>query len=744
MGQPRRTLLERHGRRMARLRWAVIPLWILIIAGAAMLAGRLGEVTSSDLTLPNTEAQRGTELVQTHFAKGREYSDVQPVFRSARLTVDDPAYRAAVTASLERAARVVPGTTVVSYFSTGSRDLVGRDGHLTFATLRLPLSTDDAKARVPAIRAALGTPAGFQRTLVGGEAASAHDQDPLVDHDLARAELVVFPAALLVLLIFFGSIVSALLPMLLAGTTIAGAFAGTFLVGQTMSIASHTTSVISLVGLAIGIDYALLIVSRFREELRAGHDRFTATGRTMATAGRAVLLSGITVAIGLAVLIALPVPFIQSMGIGGMLVPVAAVLAALTLLPAVLCCLGARVDALRVYPRRWRLREGALWRPLARLVTGPGMAVAAIALVALAALAWQSPALSINEDSLQAAPNVESVQAARLVRAELGGAANPDVFVIDTGRAGGAYVPGTIAALGRVAEDLRAQHGTVSGVTWPRATDPAAFRRAAQGGLVDSTGRYALMRVAPLGDELSDSARRLDGLMRDRKAAIMSALPGATVLVSGSPAGMNDFNDALYTPFPWLVAGVLLLTFVALGRAFRSWKVSLIAVLLSALSLLVTYGLLYVVFQRGVGLDLIGLDGTLRGIASWVPVFVFAFLFGISMDYQVFLLERIREARERGEPARRAIEHGLGSTGRIILTAAVIMVVAFAGFVAGRNVQLKEFGVALAAAVAVDALLIRCLLFPAAMRIAGERAWGRRARRSRLAVPRPTIEVDPS
>jgi RND superfamily putative drug exporter len=551
------------------------------------------------------------------------------------------------------------------------------------------------------------------------------------------AEMIVLPAALLILLIFFGSVVSALLPILMAGVTILFAFAGTYLAGQAMDIADLVGNVITLVGVAIGVDYALLVVSRFREEMRRGADRIDAVGRTMATAGRAVLLSGVTVAIGLAVLVALPVPFMRSMGIGAMLVPVSAVVIALTALPAVLAALGPRVDALRVYPRRWRLREAAIWGPVSRAVTGWAIPLAAVVLVGLIGLASQAPGMSIHQDELADAPDAAAVQAGRLVRAELGGTFNPNVYVIDTGRAGGAYEPETIASLGRVADDLRAADDVVSGVTWPSATDPAAFRAAAEGGLVDATGRYALMQVAPHGDELSESARGLNALMRDRRTDIAAAVPDGEVLLTGAPASMNEFTDALYGPFPWLVAGVLVLTFIALMRAFRSWLVPLTAVLMSGLSLLATYGLLHLVFQRGYGAGLLGLDHEVRGIAIWVPLMLFAFLFGISMDYQVFLVERMRELRDGGEPNRRAVQRGLASTGRVVATAAAIMVVAFGGFAAGTDVALKEFGFGLAAAVAIDALLVRCLIVPALMRVAGERNWTMPPRLARIARVRP-------
>ena len=736
MPSPRPSLLERHGRLMARGRWIVIPLFVLLLAGAVVLGGRIGEVTSSEQSLPGSEAQRGVELVRTHFSDGRESTDVQPVFRNPRLTVDDPGYRAAVQEALARGAAVVPGTRVVSYFDTGSRDMVGDDGHLTFATLSVPLDDQATADRIGDIRAAIGTPEGFSPTLVGGSAAVWHDTQDGFDSDLARAEMVVLPVALLILLIFFGSVTSALLPLAMAIVTMLFAMAGTFIAGQSIAIAEQVTTVITLVSVALGVDYALLVVSRFREEMRAGADRIEATGRTVATAGRAVLLSGITVAIGLAVLVALPVPFMRSMGIGGMLVPLSAVLCAVTILPALLAVLGPRVDSLRVYPRRWTLPTGAVWGPIARAVTGWAIPVAALVLIALVGLASQSAHMSIHQDELADAPDVEAVQAGRLVRAELGGTLNPNVYVIDSGRRDGVYAPDTVAALAGVAADLR-DRDAVAGVTWPSTTDPEAFRRAAESGLVDPSGRYALMQVAPRGDSLSDSARRLNALMRAAKPEVAAAVPGGEVLLSGEPAMINEFTDELYGPFPWLVLGVLVLTFVALMRAFRSWLVPLTAVLMSAISLLATYGLLYLVFQRGVGSGLFGVDHDVRGIALWVPVMLFAFLFGISMDYQVFLVERMRELRDAGETNRRAVQLGLARTGRVVGTAALIMVVAFGGFATATDISMKEFGFGMAIAVAIDALLVRCLVVPALMRMTGERNWTMPHRLARIARVRP-------
>jgi len=738
-------MLERHARRMARHRWWVVGAWAILVVVGFWLALGIGKVTTSQVTLPGTESSRGLNLIADNFAKG-DSTSLQAVFRNPTATVDDPAFKAAVTASLARAAKVVPGTGVVSYYSSGSRNLVGDGGHLTFATLRLPLAPDDAKSKVTPIRQALGTPAGFEKTLVGGQAAADHDLSPITDHDLKKAEFITFPLALAILLVVFASLTSALLPILMALVTIFMSMGAVRLVGELTPLSIYVPNVITLIGIGIGIDYSLLLVMRFKEELRAGHDKDTALTRTVATAGHAAIFSGTTVAIGLAVLVLLNVPFIRSMGIGGMLVPIFAVLAGLTLLPALLAILGERVNSLRIVPRRFaRAGDGRAWGAVANWIMRHARAVFALALIAMLALAAPSLGLSLHQNALADAPAAsEAVQAGRILQTALGGAVNPDTLVIDTGRANGAYDPAAYARIGAFAAQLRGL-SVVKSVTWPQGVTAEQFRASGGGGLVDATGRYALMNVAPLGDSLSDSARSLNATLKRSEADLEASLPGSQVTLTGEPAGQNDFIDAVYGPFPWLLALVLVLAYIALLRAFRSVLLPLKAVILNVISILATYGLMVLVFQHGWGLSLLGMDHTVRGIAPWIPVFLFAFLFGLSMDYEVFLISRMREIRDAGAESTAAVATGLQRTGRLVTSAALIMVVAFSGFVLGRSVDLKEFGFGLAAAIAIDATVIRVLLVPALMKLMGRWNWWlpeRVARAVRLRPPRPVAAED--
>jgi uncharacterized membrane protein YdfJ with MMPL/SSD domain len=738
-------MLERHGRRMARYRWWVVGAWVVLLVVGATLAMRVGDVTSNQVTLPGTESQDGLDLIDEKFGDG-ESSSLQAVFRHPTLTVDQPGYREPVTASIERAAKVVPGTQVVDYYSSGSQDLVSPDRHLTYATLRLPLEPEDAKDEVEPIREALGTPPGFEKTLVGGQAAFDHDTTPIFDEDLQRAETFAFPLALLILLFVFGTVVSALLPLLVSIVTIAMSLGTIYLVGQATTLAVYVTNVIVLIGIGIGIDYSLLMVSRFREELAAGRDKDAALARTMATAGHAVVFSGAAVTIGLAVLVFLNVPFIRSMGIGGMLVPIFAVAAGLTLLPALLYILGPRINALRVIPHRWQRTDRNVWGRLAGWIMRRAGWVFAVTLVVMLALAAPSLSLSVNQNILEDAPSeAEAVQAGRVLQDALGGAVNPNVYVIDTGEPDGVYQPTTFARLTGLADDLRAEDEVVMSVTWPDLT-PQELRAAGGAGIVDETGQYALMNVAPYGDSLSDSARALNTLMEDTAEEFERADPGVTLTLTGDPALQNDFNAAVYGPFPGLVLIVLVLAYLALMRAFRSLLLPLKAVILNVISILATYGLLVLVFQEGYGASLLGVDHDVRGIASWIPVFLFAFLFGLSMDYEVFLVSRMREIYDSGVPTEPAVAAGLQRTGRLVTSAALIMVVAFSGFIIGSSTDLKEFGFGLAAAIAIDATIVRAFLVPSLMKLMGHWNWWLPPRVARVArvrtTPRPIPESD--
>ncbi|HSP74173.1 MAG TPA: MMPL family transporter, partial [Gaiellaceae bacterium] len=430
--------------------------------------------------------------------------------------------------------------------------------------------------------------------------------------------------------------------------------------------------------------------------------------RTISTAGRAVVFSGAAVAIGLALIVLMPVPFVRSLGVGGFLVPVASIAAALTLQPVLLSLLGRRgmrrIDLLPGARGFWeRLARSIMRRPVAYLAAGTALLVAAAVPVA-----W----LHLTPGSISAIPrSTESARGLALLRDNVGpGVITPTEIVVDAGARGAARTLGVRAAVNRLADGLF--------------HDPEVFVTASgkRKPFVDPTGRYARVYAVGRHEYGEPVSRQLVHRIRESLVPAARFPAGTRVYAGGAPPQGVDFLDRTYGAFPWLIAGVLVLTYLVLLRAFRSLLLPLKAVLLNVLSVAATYGILVVVFRWGVGADLLGLYHVPQ-VEGWIPIFLFAMLFGLSMDYEVFLVSRMREAWDELHDTRRAVAYGLERTGRVVTAAAVIMVAAFSGFVAGRVAGLQEFGLGLALAVLLDATIIRALLVPAIMAVLGRWNW---------------------
>jgi trehalose monomycolate/heme transporter len=494
-------------------------------------------------------------------------------------------------------------------------------------------------------------------------------------------------------------------------------------------MAVYVTNIVTLIGLAIAIDYSMLIVFRYREELEKHESPHEALVVTMKTAGRATMFSGAVVAVGLALLVFMPLPFMRSMGVGGLLVPLFSILASATFLPALLAVMRTKVNRFRVIPRSilehrasgrtgvWsRLARSIMRRPIPYLVVAGGLMIG---------LALPALGLHVTSGDNRGVPlTKESTRGFALLRDTLGpGALAPNQIVINTERRGGAYAPAVIAAENRLVAQLRGDPEVkpstiLSPSLLPRG--PAGRRIAERNSLVDPTGTVAQIRVAGHGDSGTKEAQDLVHRIRD--TYIPRAGFGETeVVLSGAPAFGVDFIETAYAAFPWLVVAVLVLSYLLLLRAFRSLILPLKAVLLNLLSVSATYGVLVLVFQEGLHSGL-GLEGTPQ-IEGWIPIFLFAMLFGLSMDYEVFLLSRIREEWDRRHDNEEAVAYGLEHTGRIITAAALIMIAAFSGFTAGSFVGLQEFGVGLSAAILLDATIVRAILVPALMKLLGDWNW---------------------
>ena len=677
---------ERWTRAVLRFRGAVLVCWLLILGVGIFAAIRTGPLLSNTFSVPGTDSDRARAILERDFGE-RPDGVFTVLFRAP------PSARAALQRRLTPAARSVP---------SGRATKLQASGGVVWGEVDSTLDLQHAKHYTVALRHAL---TGSPRALVTGQPAIQHDLEPILSSDLRRGEAIALPIALLVLIVIFGLSLAVLVPFVFAACTITGTLALVYAAAHAFTMVSYVTNLVELIGLGLAVDYSLLIVYRFREELSGEGSTPDAIVRTMATAGRAVLFSGATVAIGLALLLLVPVPFIRSLGVGGVLVPLVSIVAATTLQPALLSLLGRRVGVRRG-------RDAGFWASLARAIMRRPVAFLAGGAAILVAAAAPALYLQVTPGTISALPSAaEAVRGLTLLRDRVGaGALTPTEIVIDAGAPGRARATAVHAATQRLADLVF--------------HDPEAYVTATglRAPYVDAGGRYARVVVAgrhEYGDERSQAfVRRL------RRTLVPRAHfpPGVRVLAGGGPPQGVDYLDRSYGWFPWLVLGALALTYLVLVRAFRSLLLPLKAIVLNVLSVAAVYGLLVVVFRWGVGADVLGLYRVPQ-IEGWIPIFLFAMLFGLSMDYEVFLVTRMREAWDDVHDNTRAVAHGLERTGRIVTAAAAIMIAAFSGFVAGRVVGLQEFGVGLSLAVLVDVTVVRACLVPALMAIFGRWNW---------------------
>ena len=695
--------MERWTRFVLRHRWLALGAWLVVFLCAGWASSQLGDLLTNRFTLPGTDSERAEQILEERFGQRSVGSFTLVVTTDGNAEALVPE----VEAAAKRAAAELPTGQFVGAQAVGD-DLVT-------AQIASSLEPADAKARTEAMREAIGSIEGA-RTYLTGQAATEHDLDPVFEEDLQKGELfVALPIAILLLIWTFGTL-AFLLPLVFALVTIPTTLGLIWIVANAMELTTYITNLVSLIGLGIAIDYSLLMVYRYREELRDGVSRDDALVRTMETAGRAVVFSGTAVAIGLALLLFMPLPFMRGFGVGGLLIPAVSVVAALTLLPVLLSFLGQRLDRIRLVPRRWLERrsstERGFWPTLARWIMRRPVPVAVATTTLLLLMAAPVFALEVGPGSSYGLPkDLESVQGLDILTGAVGaGATAPSTIVIDTGAAGGATEPELTAALGRLDRELA---GRPAGrARRLRRRQPAVRRRERalpQGG----RDRHRGLRHA-----------RQPGVRRPAAGELIPAAgfpAGVTVVAGGGPPGGRDFLDLVYSWFPWLVIAVLAATYLLLLRAFRSLLLPLKAIILNLLSIGAAYGLTVAVFKWGWGepFGLIGYDQ----IEGWIPVMVFAMLFGLSMDYEVFLVSRMREEWDNGATNEEAVVAGLTKTGRLVTSAGLIMFAAFMGFVAGSIVGLQQFGFALAAAVLIDVTIVRALLVPSAMKLFGQWNW---------------------
>jgi RND superfamily putative drug exporter len=696
----------------SRRPWRALWIWAFaFVAAIAISAAFLGDALSGDEEVTSdAESLRADELRAERFAadrgaRGQDATEVV-VVRSSQATVDQPAFEQRVegiAAELQR----VGATGVTTFYETGERRLVSRDRDATGMLVALGSESDaedNIEAVVDAVEAANG-PDGFQATITGEFTLDA-DFSTLSEEDLRNGELGFgLPAALIVLLIVFGSLVAGVIPMLMAIVSIVVALALIALIGQAFPLSVFATNMLTGMGLALGIDYSLFILSRFREERLHGREKLDAIATVGATASRAVLFSGIAFTLAMLGLLLVPHTIMRSLAAGAIAAGLFSVVAALTLLPALLSLLGDRVNALRIpfFGRTASRAESPFWSRTVRGVMRRPLASVVLATAALLALAAPVLALRSGEAGVSTLPDrLAAKQGYVALNAEFPGeTTEPVEIVVD----GDAASPAVQAGIERVRAQLATDDlfGSVE-----VETNPAG----------DLTVLTVPIQGDPVGEEAIDAVREL------RSEQIPNAFPDpeVEVLVGGDTAESIDESDTMDRWLPIIIAFVLGLSFVLLTVAFRSLVIACKAIVVNLLSVGAAYGLLVLVFQEGVGNEVFGFE-QVDTIEAWVPLFLFAVLFGLSMDYHVFLLSRIRERFRQTGGNTDAVAHGVASTGRIITGAALIIIAVFSGFARGDLVMFQQMGFGVAVALLLDATVVRLVLVPAAMDLLGERNW---------------------
>ena len=591
----------------------------------------------------------------------------------------------------------VPARLTSSYFSTDNLMYVSSDRHTTFLQVYLPgragLDVGSGAVKIRAAAAA-GLPAGISVDVTGRDALGEASDSSGGGSSVLVEALIGGVGALLILLFVFGTLPAVLAPLVVAVAAILNTFSLVWALTYITDVSIIVQFLIALVGLGVAIDYSLLMIFRFRDELREGNDVESALVETMTHAGHSVIISGTTVAVGLLAMVLLPLPLLRSMGIGGMLIPVVSVLATLTLLPAMLSVLGQRINSVRVMPRRFIDQghpEDGAWGRWARFVIRRPLAVAVVGLVVVVGLTGLGTRLNPTEAQLKNFPGTGSAIAARDRLAAAGispGVMKPlDVLVENGGDAK------------QVAAKLSAVPGVVE------ATAPPGWQKGP--------------------NSLVEGFATIDGSAPGIQATIDRAnasLKGTDGTLTGLAAVDRDFLHSLFGSFPYVVGLVLLLTFILLTRAFRSIVLAIKAIVLNLLSLACAFGIVVFVFQQGHGSSLWNIPAT-GSITAWIPVMIFAFLFGLSMDYEVFMLTRMREAYDETGSTDKAIELGLARTGKLVTSAALVLMFAFLVLSTSPGYEIKPLAIGLAAGIIFDATVIRALLVPSLMKLLGDANW---------------------
>jgi RND superfamily putative drug exporter len=678
----------------------VVITWVVLAIAGVMAAGPATDALEPEFSVPQKEGWETNVAITERY--GGDRNGTVPLLPVVTLpegrTVDSPGVRAELARLDARLDEALPGARIASYASTGDMTFVSDDGRTVYSLVYPqpdPSSTFGENPR--AEKAASGV---LEDATVAGRPVHLTGFDALVEDSGGESggpgvllEAVLGAGGALLVLTFVFASFLALVPLVMAFVSIMTTFLLLLGLTELTTVSPIVQFLIALIGLGVAIDYSLIVVSRWREERAHGRTGDEAVQKAMETAGRAVVFSGITVAIGLFALIALPLPFLRSMGYGGMLIPLVSTLVAITLLPVVMAKLGSRLD----WPhRRTDDKASHAWTRWAEAVSrrrwlaaGAGMAV----ILALAIAAFDLQLGTSDADTVAKSGDAKDGLVA-LEKAGIGeGALLPHEILVERGTN-----PERVAAELR---DVEGIHGAV-------APESADWRR----------GGTALVEAVPIPDSGTGEGEATLADVRDTAHAA-----GVDVRVGGQPAANADFIDAVYGSFPLMIALITITTFILLARAFRSLLLPAKAIVLNVLSVAAAWGVLVLVWQHGYGSEAIwGIDAT-GSIPSWMPLMIFAFLFGLSMDYEVFILARMREEYDRTGSTSTAVIRGIGRTGRLVTSAALILFLAFSSMASAPETDVKMMATGLAAGIILDATVIRALIVPAVISLMGRWNW---------------------
>ena len=703
---PRRNLAARAGHWSARHRKLAIGGWLAFVVIAFVLGGAIGTKELADEDTGNGSSRTADTAINRADFPEKADEQVLVQARNGTLTVDDAAFKSAVKDVVTKVDAARDTNEVMDPLAAGNEGQISKDRRSALVTFSIP---DDETKIDDIVDSSLAATAAAQRTHPElrieqfGDASADKALSASLDDDFQRAEFLSLPITLIILIVAFGALVAAGVPLLLAITAVIGTLGLVGPISQIVPMEESAASVILLIGLAVGVDYSMFYLRRKMEERDAGRSSEAALEFAAATSGKAVLVSGLTVLIAMAGMFIAGNAVFTSFAIGTMLVVAVAMIGSVTVLPAVLSKLGDNVEKGRV-PFISRLRhrnhgesrawgfviDRALKRPVLAVVLSAGL---------LLVLAYPALHMRLINPGVAGLPHdLPVMQTYERIQGEFPGGPLPAVIVVE-------------------ADD----------VTTPEVTKGIEELTASASGpvntIVSPNKEVAIVSIPLPGNGTDDASEAALATLRDKTIpATIDRVPGTTANVTGMTAGSKDFNDRMNSRLPFVFAFVLGLAFLLLLVTFRSIVIPLKAIVLNLLSVGAAYGVVTWIFQDGHLEGLLNFE-SVGGITSWLPLFMFVILFGLSMDYHVFILSRIREAFDRGESTEDAISHGIKATAGVVTSAAMVMVAVFAIFATLSMIEFKQMGVGLAVAILLDATLVRAVLLPAAMKLLGERNW---------------------